>query len=125
MSHNIMHNKFMVEIVRRHSISKCKERFITGDLHALRDDIQSRILQNFHERSTIRMILADLVIQRYSTNPLDLKDIEQAQKDLALTFIEGSEKEDLFWRQQLFDVENKINYHESSLFNHMHGSNKK
>ena len=43
MSKNIMHNTTMVEIIRHHSVSKNKDRFISGDLHATRDDCNDPI----------------------------------------------------------------------------------
>ena len=116
-----MHNTTMVEIIRHHSVSKNKDRFISGDLHATRDDIKSRLMQNFHEKSTIRKMLTEYALEQYKAPLSDLKDMHQVQKELALSYIEGSENEDLFWREQLFDVEYEINYHDNLVFVHLNG----
>uniref|UniRef100_A0A803NKC5 Uncharacterized protein n=1 Tax=Cannabis sativa TaxID=3483 RepID=A0A803NKC5_CANSA len=116
MKHNIMHDKATVRIVNQFSISKNKTQFLTGELHAFREDIKGRLMQTQLERATLRMSFVDHTTRPYKGISDYVDFMIQVQHDLATAFLDASEEEDVLWRKQLFDVENEINYHDALLF---------
>ena len=110
-----MDNKMIEEIILTRSLSKCKEKYLSGELYNFVEQIKLRLMRSFEERSIVRTVFIDQAFGEQSGESTKVCKIREIHNELGQTFIDASEKEDLYWRRLMYDVEREIVYHETLL----------
>lgn len=105
------------DIIRSRSISKCKEKFLSGEFYRVMEQIMLRLTGSFEQRSIVRTAFIDQAFGEVGGENPTVCKLRDIQNELVRRFIDACEKEDMYWRRQMYDVEREIMYHELLLNN--------